>query len=144
MPPQGVPEKFHLTVGFLEEPPFINLAPPDPVSGRCNVDRGVPCRVTGPTFAKEGENGEPIMTSSTEYVAMTLLREQRATLMILLIFLFRSPGGNSSNSGYQFQCCSGFCIDLLAKFADDLQFEYDLIRVEDPKWGIFRVIKTDR
>ena len=45
VPPQGVPEKFHLTVGFLEESPFVNLDPPDPVSGRCNIDRGVPCRV---------------------------------------------------------------------------------------------------
>lgn len=35
MPPQGVPEKFHLTVGFLEEPPFINLAPP----GTLNVKK---------------------------------------------------------------------------------------------------------
>ena len=38
-----------------------------------------------------------------------------------------------------YQCCSGFCIDLLAKFADDLQFEYDLIRAEDPKWGVLKV-----
>ena len=45
VPPQGVPEKFHLSVGFLEESPFVNLDPPDPVSGKCNIDRGVPCRV---------------------------------------------------------------------------------------------------
>ncbi|XP_023326378.1 glutamate receptor ionotropic, NMDA 2B isoform X2 [Eurytemora carolleeae] len=93
VPPQGVPEKFHLTVGFLEEPPFINIAPPDPVSGKCNVDRGIRCR----------------MENSTE--------------------------AEKKNGTEQFQCCSGFCVDLLAKFAEDLQFEFDLVRVQDPKWG---------
>ncbi|CAG9837770.1 unnamed protein product [Diabrotica balteata] len=44
-PPQGVPEKFHLKITFLEEPPYINLAPPDPVTGKCSMDRGVLCRV---------------------------------------------------------------------------------------------------
>lgn len=44
-PPQGVPEKFYLKITFLEEPPYINLAPPDPVTGKCLVDRGVHCRV---------------------------------------------------------------------------------------------------
>ena len=38
-------------------------------------------------------------------------------------------------------CCSGYCIDLLAKFADELKFEYDLIRVSDPKWGVLKVRK---
>jgi ionotropic glutamate receptor NMDA 2B len=33
------------------------------------------------------------------------------------------------------QCCSGFCIDLLEKFSDDLGFTYELIRVDDPKFG---------
>ncbi|XP_071745795.1 glutamate receptor ionotropic, NMDA 2D isoform X2 [Lepeophtheirus salmonis] len=100
VPPQGVPEKFDLTVGFLEEPPFINLSPPDPITGRCNVDRGVPCRIPNGSSGN-ATSGASIMKNDTTS-----------------------------------QCCSGLCIDLLAKFADDLQFEYDLIRVEDPKWGI--------
>ncbi|KOX71909.1 Glutamate [NMDA] receptor subunit epsilon-2 [Melipona quadrifasciata] len=54
-PPQGVPEKFYLKITFLEEPPYINLAPPDPVSGKCLVDRGVHCRV-----AKESDMVERI------------------------------------------------------------------------------------
>ena len=29
-----------------EEPPFINLARPDHVTGKCNVDRGIRCRVS--------------------------------------------------------------------------------------------------
>ncbi|CAB0007240.1 unnamed protein product, partial [Nesidiocoris tenuis] len=44
-PPQGVPEKFHLKITFLEEPPYISLAPPDPVTGKCHMNRGVICRV---------------------------------------------------------------------------------------------------
>ena len=45
VPPQGVPDMFHLTIGFLEEPPFIKLTPPDIITKRCNVDRGVQCKV---------------------------------------------------------------------------------------------------
>lgn len=44
-PPQGVPEKFHLKITFLEEAPYINISPADPVSGKCLMDRGVLCRV---------------------------------------------------------------------------------------------------
>jgi hypothetical protein len=43
-PPQGVPEKFHLRITFLEEPPYINLSPPDPITGKCTLNKGVLCR----------------------------------------------------------------------------------------------------
>lgn len=46
-PPQGVPEKFHLKITFLEEPPYIKMASPDPVTGKCSMNRGVLCRVPG-------------------------------------------------------------------------------------------------
>nr|AIG13078.1 NMDA receptor subunit 2 variant C1 [Diploptera punctata] len=98
-PPQGVPEKFHLKITFLEEPPYINLAPPDPVTGKCSMNRGVLCRV-----AKEEE---------MEKVDVPMAHK----------------------NGSFYQCCSGFCIDLLEKFAEELGFTYELVRVEDGKWG---------
>ena len=30
-----------MKVGFLEEPPFVNVAPPDPVTGDCPAIQGV-------------------------------------------------------------------------------------------------------
>jgi hypothetical protein len=54
-PPQGVPEKFHLKITFLEEQPYISLTPPDPVTGKCSMNRGVLCRVgTDPELATAG------------------------------------------------------------------------------------------
>lgn len=97
-PPQGVPEKFHLKITFLEEAPYINLSPPDPITGRCPMDRGVLCRIA----------------SDTEVLDIDLAHK---------------------NISY-FQCCSGFCIDLLEKFAEELGFTYELVRVEDGKWGV--------
>ncbi|XP_029052428.1 glutamate ionotropic receptor NMDA type subunit 2 isoform X2 [Osmia lignaria lignaria] len=98
-PPQGVPEKFYLKITFLEEPPYINLAPPDPVSGKCLMDRGVHCRV-----AKESDMVEVDIQSAQK------------------------------NESF-YQCCSGFCIDLLQKFSEEIGFTYELVRVEDGKWG---------
>ncbi|XP_066141506.1 glutamate receptor ionotropic, NMDA 2B isoform X2 [Euwallacea fornicatus] len=99
-PPQGVPEKFHLKITFLEEPPYIKLAPPDPVTGKCSMDRGVLCRVA---------SDEAI----TEVMDMS----------------------EAHRNGSYYQCCSGFCIDLLQKFSEELGFTYELVRVEDGKWG---------
>ncbi|XP_077297694.1 glutamate ionotropic receptor NMDA type subunit 2 isoform X2 [Arctopsyche grandis] len=98
-PPQGVPEKFHLKITFLEEPPYINLAPPDPITGKCSMDRGVLCRV-----ATDHDMAEVDM-------------------------------GAAHKNGSFYQCCSGFCIDLLEKFAEELGFTYELVRVEDGRWG---------
>ena len=47
--------------------------------------------------------------------------------------------GTLNSTIEELMCCSGFCIDLLAKFGEELQFEYDLIRVTDPKWGVLKV-----
>ncbi|XP_058827198.1 glutamate receptor ionotropic, NMDA 2B [Topomyia yanbarensis] len=98
-PPQGVPEKFHLKITFLEEAPYINLSPADPVSGKCLMDRGVLCRV-----AADHEMTDIDM-------------------------------GQAHKNGSFYQCCSGFCIDLLEKFAEELGFTYELVRVEDGRWG---------
>ncbi|CAB4054150.1 GRIN2B [Lepeophtheirus salmonis] len=94
LPPQGVPEKFYMKITFLEEPPFIILSDPDPISSKCSMNRGVPC-----------------------YMSEKHLRSH----------------ANSSQESTK--CCSGLCIDLLRKFEDEMGFTYDLIRVEDPKWG---------
>ncbi|XP_050698141.1 glutamate receptor ionotropic, NMDA 2B-like [Eriocheir sinensis] len=94
VPPQGVPEKFELRIVFLEESPYINLAPADPITHQCSANSGVPCRVPPSPESRAANN----ITSQT-------------------------------------MCCSGFCIDLLEKFAADLGFTYELVRVDDGKWG---------
>ncbi|KAJ6638651.1 Glutamate receptor ionotropic, NMDA 2B [Pseudolycoriella hygida] len=98
-PPQGVPEKFHLKITFLEESPYINLSPADPISGKCLMDRGVLCRVAADHDMTDIDMGQ------------------------------------AHRNGSFYQCCSGFCIDLLEKFAEELGFTYELVRVEDGKWG---------
>ncbi|XKL63873.1 hypothetical protein PGB90_006237 [Kerria lacca] len=107
-PPQGVPEKFHVKITFLEEAPYISLNPPDPVTGKCNVNRGVLCRV-----AREADMNQIDITQAYR------------------------------NETF-YQCCSGFCIDLLSRLAEELAFTYELIRVEDGRWGTLQVLTKCR
>ncbi|XP_037796570.1 glutamate receptor ionotropic, NMDA 2B-like isoform X2 [Penaeus monodon] len=99
VPPNGIPEKFHLKITFMEEPPFINMDPPHPVTGKCTANKGVPCRIASDEMM-QGVNVTWAMRNSSYY-----------------------------------RCCSGFCIDLLVKFSQDLGFSYDFFRVEDGIWG---------
>lgn len=103
VPPPGLPDKFHLKVTYLEEPPFVNVRDPDTETGECNANRAVRCR-----FAPE-----------------SVLVGMNKTLA------FRDPR--------YYRCCSGFCIDLLKKFASDLKFTFELNRVEDGTWGALNV-----
>lgn len=101
-PPEGVPEKFHLKITFLEEAPYINLSPIDPITGKCGgIDRGVLCRVA-PADVDVGSDFDTAHKNSSFY-----------------------------------QCCSGFCIDLVEKFAEELGFTYELWRVADGRWGTY-------
>ena len=47
VPPEGVPEKFHLRITFMEEPPYITLTDADPHNPTCKSNRGVLCRIGG-------------------------------------------------------------------------------------------------
>ena len=118
VPPQGVPEKFHIRITFLEEPPFIIISDPDPISKKCSMNRGVPC------YMRE-KSGFFLFFCC--FLMPSLLR--------WLSFVRRTLDSNQT----QTKCCSGLCIDLLTKFEDELGFTYDLVRVPDPKWGTFEV-----
>ncbi|CAG7721268.1 unnamed protein product [Allacma fusca] len=116
-PPDGVPEKFHLKVAFLEEPPFIKMADPDPVTGKCSPDRGVICRIA----------------PETESIGCGEISVRVYFTGSLILYALNHSEVVRNSSFYQ--CCSGFCIDLLVKFAENIGFTYELARVQDAKWG---------
>ena len=119
VPPQGVPEKFSIKITFLEEPPFIIISDPDPVTGRCSMDRGVSCSI--PRLGLYQNNTTVYIPSEDPAVDD------------------HGGGGGGGNDTQVKKCCSGLCVDLLRKFEDDLGFSYELVRAEDPKWGTFEV-----
>lgn len=109
-------EKFHLRAVFLEEPSFVNLADPDTETGECKTNRAVRCRykVVRPAQRDTAAANDPSVDQVTG--------SNRSHA-----FNNRTRAGQSDE--FEYKCCSGFCIDLMEKFATDLKFSYDLYRL---------------
>lgn len=104
-------EKFHLRAVFLEQPSFVNLAEPDTETGECKTNRAVRCR-----YKKIKLAGNSSSTSSSHSSGDN---KPNTTA---------KPSDLEAGEEFEYKCCSGFCIDLMEKFAIDLKFSYDLYR----------------
>lgn len=122
-------EKFHLRAVFLEEPSFVNLAEPDAETGECKTNRAVRCHYKVLRPPKKSYSGEE--SSSEVPVSDLSLNINRPEISNKSDRWSRRGGSNNPGSNVdeiEYKCCSGFCIDLMEKFATDLKFSYDLYR----------------
>ncbi|KAG7176528.1 putative Glutamate receptor ionotropic, NMDA 2A-like 2, partial [Homarus americanus] len=99
VPPPGVPEKFHLKIVFLEEPPYISLASPDPVTGQCNANRGILCRVATDAMMANVVNQTLAQQNSTYSVLFGLLYRHVAEVLRRARLLLRSVQGGGWQVG---------------------------------------------
>jgi len=88
------------------------MTDPDPVTRRCSPDRGVLCKINN--------------NSHVDYSHSHGSQQSRL-----------SVSNNTVENIANYRCCSGFNIDLLVKFAEDIGFTYDLTRVGDSMWGTY-------
>ncbi|KAI1719509.1 ligated ion channel l-glutamate- and glycine-binding site domain-containing protein [Ditylenchus destructor] len=86
-PPQGTPDKFHVRIVTLSEPPFLIVSELDPETNECPGKQGTICD----------------------------WGDYNSTML---------------------KCCTGYCVDLLNKLAEDVGFTYTLYKVRDEKWGL--------
>lgn len=52
-----------------------------------------------------------------------------------MLIILKSSSGTNHSDATQFQCCSGFYIDIFNVLKDRLKFEFELYQVLDRTWG---------
>lgn len=83
----------------------------------------------------------PIMSVNVQQLKLSWIKcsviEDKALFIFWYSFSIDISQAYRNESFYQ--CCSGFCIDLLSRLAEELAFTYELVRVEDGRWGTLQV-----